>query len=165
MKPFALLIVSAALTAGGLSLHTRYEKDHALRVEVEMSMSMDTETKMERDGQPVEGRGGMGSMSSESEYKEVHVDQIVEADGGKAAKVKRHFEDHAKTCLDLCAREKPLPLPAYEHCMHASHCFNLLDARGAISVTERAQYIGRVRELAKTCAETWMKSLSTGTPS
>ena len=70
--------------------------------------------------------------------------------------VKRHFEDHAKACLDLCAREKPLPLPAYDHCMHASHCFNLLDARGAVGVNQRAQYIARVRELAKTCAATWM---------
>jgi glycyl-tRNA synthetase alpha chain len=74
--------------------------------------------------------------------------------------VKRHFEDHAKTCLDLCRRDPPLPLPAYDHCMHASHAFNLLDARGAIGVNQRAQYIGRVRELAKTCAETWMASLA-----
>jgi len=74
--------------------------------------------------------------------------------------VKRHFEDHAKTCLDLCRREKPLPLPAYDHCMHASHCFNLLDARGAVGVNQRAQYIARVRELAKTCAETWMATLA-----
>jgi glycyl-tRNA synthetase alpha chain len=70
--------------------------------------------------------------------------------------VKRHFEDHAKTCLDLCRREKPLPLPAYDHCMHASHAFNLLDARGAVGVNQRAQYIARVRELARSCAETWM---------
>jgi glycyl-tRNA synthetase alpha chain len=75
--------------------------------------------------------------------------------------VKRHFEDHAKTCLDLCRREKPLPLPAYDHCMHASHCFNLLDARGAVGVNQRAQYIARVRELAKTCAETWMATRAT----
>jgi glycyl-tRNA synthetase alpha chain len=74
--------------------------------------------------------------------------------------VKRQFEEHAKTCLDLCRREKPLPLPAYDHCMHASHCFNLLDARGAVGVNQRAQYIARVRELAKTCAETWMASVS-----
>jgi glycyl-tRNA synthetase alpha chain len=74
--------------------------------------------------------------------------------------LKRHFDDHAKTCLDLCAREKPLPLPAYDHCMHASHTFNLLDARGAIGVNQRAQYIGRVRELAKTCADTWMSALA-----
>ena len=70
--------------------------------------------------------------------------------------IKRHFEDHSKACLDLCRREKPLVLPAYDHCMHASHCFNLLDARGAIGVNQRAQYIGRVREMARTCAETWM---------
>jgi glycyl-tRNA synthetase alpha chain len=77
-----------------------------------------------------------------------------------AETVKRHFEDHAKTCLDLCRREKPLPLPAYDHCMHASHCFNLLDARGAIGVNQRAQYIARVRELAKTCADTWLATTS-----
>ncbi|MBK7875137.1 MAG: hypothetical protein IPJ77_05215 [Planctomycetes bacterium] len=92
MKPFALLIVPAVLAAGGLSLHSRYEKDRAVRVEVEMSMSMDTETKMERDGEPVEGRG-MGGMSSDSEYKEVHVDHVVEAEDGKPSKVKRHFEE------------------------------------------------------------------------
>ena len=47
-----------------------------------------------------------------------------------------------------------LALPAYDQCIKASHCFNLLDARGVISVTERAAYIGRVRALAKACCET-----------
>jgi glycyl-tRNA synthetase alpha chain len=70
--------------------------------------------------------------------------------------LKRHFDDHARTCLELCRRERPLPLPAYDHCMHASHVFNLLDARGAVGVNQRAQYIARVRELARTCAETWL---------
>ncbi len=70
------------------------------------------------------------------------------------ATISRQFEDHAAACLALCA--KKLPLPAYDHCMHASHCFNLLDARGAIGVNQRAQYIGRVREMARTCAETWL---------
>jgi glycyl-tRNA synthetase alpha chain len=70
--------------------------------------------------------------------------------------LKRHFEDHARTSLALCRRDPPLPLPAYDACIHASHCFNLLDARGAIGVNQRAQYIGRVRELAKTCAETYL---------
>ncbi|MBI1238953.1 MAG: glycine--tRNA ligase subunit alpha [Alphaproteobacteria bacterium] len=49
-------------------------------------------------------------------------------------------------------------LPAYEQCVHASHLFNLLDARGVISVTERQAYIARVRALAKACAAAWLKS-------
>lgn len=54
-----------------------------------------------------------------------------------------------------------LLLPAYENMLKTSHLFNLLDARGAISVTERASYIGRVRELAKSCAELYMERVET----
>ncbi len=50
-----------------------------------------------------------------------------------------------------------LALPAYDQCIKASHLFNLLDARGVISVTERAAYIGRVRALAKGCCEAWLR--------
>ncbi len=50
-------------------------------------------------------------------------------------------------------------LPAYDQCMKASHNFNLLDARGVISVTERQAYIGRVRALAKACAEGYVAGL------
>jgi glycyl-tRNA synthetase alpha chain len=49
-----------------------------------------------------------------------------------------------------------LPLPAYDYCLKCSHAFNLLDARGAISVTERAAYIGRVRALARECAKGYL---------
>ena len=49
-----------------------------------------------------------------------------------------------------------LALPAYDQCIKASHVFNLLDARGVISVTERQSYILRVRELAKACGEAWL---------
>jgi glycyl-tRNA synthetase alpha chain len=52
----------------------------------------------------------------------------------------------------------PLVLPAYEFCMKASHAFNCLDARGAISVTERQRFIGRVRTMTKACAETYVAS-------
>ena len=55
-------------------------------------------------------------------------------------------------CQALLALEKPLPLPAYERVVQASHSFNLLDARGAISVTERQAYILRVRTLARAVA-------------
>ena len=51
-----------------------------------------------------------------------------------------------------------MALPAYDQCIKASHVFNLLDARGVISVTERQAYIGRVRALAKACCEAWLKS-------
>ena len=68
----------------------------------------------------------------------------------------RHFADAEKECKALLARG--LVLPAYDYCLKASHLFNLLDARGMISVTERATYIARVRALAKGAAETWLKS-------
>lgn len=67
----------------------------------------------------------------------------------------QHFNDVEKQCLDLL--EKNLPLPAYDHCLKASHFLNLLDARGVIGVTERASYIGRVRHLAKSCCEKWVE--------
>jgi len=50
-----------------------------------------------------------------------------------------------------------LILPAYEYCLKCSHTFNLLDARGAISVTERTGYIARIRNLARACAEGYLK--------
>ena len=50
-----------------------------------------------------------------------------------------------------------LVLPAYEYCLKCSHTFNLLDARGAISVTERTGYIGRIRNMARACAEGYLK--------
>jgi glycyl-tRNA synthetase alpha chain len=53
--------------------------------------------------------------------------------------------------------EKGLVLPAYDYCLKCSHTFNLLEARGAISVTERTQYIARVRNLARLSAEAYFK--------
>jgi glycyl-tRNA synthetase alpha chain len=66
----------------------------------------------------------------------------------------RRFEEHEAECTHLLA--KNLPLPAYDQVLKASHTFNLLDARGAISVTERASYIGRVRDLARRVAEEYL---------
>ena len=66
----------------------------------------------------------------------------------------RHFADAEGECAALL--EQRLALPAYDQCIKASHLFNLLDARGVISVTERASYIGRVRTLAKGCCEAWV---------
>jgi glycyl-tRNA synthetase alpha chain len=66
----------------------------------------------------------------------------------------QHFADAEKECQSLLG--KGMALPAYDQCIKASHRFNLLDARGVISVTERAAYIGRARALAKACCEKWI---------
>jgi len=68
----------------------------------------------------------------------------------------RHFQDAEAECEALIGRR--LALPAYDQCIKASHLFNLLDARGVISVVERASYIGRVRALARRCCEMWLEA-------
>jgi glycyl-tRNA synthetase alpha chain len=70
----------------------------------------------------------------------------------------RRFEEHETECRELVARE--LPLPAYDQVLKCSHTFNLLDARGAISMTERAAYIGRVRNLARKVAEQYVEKIA-----
>ena len=54
--------------------------------------------------------------------------------------------------------QKNISLPAYDQCLKASHVFNILDARGVISVAQRAEYIGRIRDITKAVAETWLSS-------
>jgi len=54
--------------------------------------------------------------------------------------------------------EKKVSLPAYDQCLKASHVFNILDARGVISVVQRAEYIGRIRDITKGVAEVWLKN-------
>jgi glycyl-tRNA synthetase alpha chain len=75
----------------------------------------------------------------------------------------QHFIDAEKECkalLDVGLKDEKheLALPAYDQCIKASHMFNLLDARGVISVTERQAYILRVRDLAKGCCDAWSKT-------
>ena len=78
----------------------------------------------------------------------------------------RHFEDAEAECGRILAAEPAdkagrvivMAGPAYDQCVKASHLFNLLDARGVISVTERQAYIGRVRALAKACADAWLET-------
>jgi glycyl-tRNA synthetase alpha chain len=79
--------------------------------------------------------------------------------------LRRHFDDAERECLALLEAGKPLDagahqtaLPAYDQCIKASHVFNLLDARGVISVTERQSYILRVRNLAKSCGAAWLET-------
>jgi glycyl-tRNA synthetase alpha chain len=87
------------------------------------------------------------------------------------AKLMEHFKDAEAECRALLRQGKEAGsaegrnlcvLPAYDQCIKASHRFNLLDARGVISVTERQSYILRVRELAKACGEAWLKTAAGG---
>ena len=68
------------------------------------------------------------------------------------------FDQMEKESAELLKLEKPLPLPAYERVLKAAHCFNLLDARHAISVTERQRYILRIRTLSRSVAEAYYES-------
>ena len=74
----------------------------------------------------------------------------------------QQFTNTEAECQKLV--EASLALPAYDQCIKASHMFNLLDARGVISVTERQAYILSIRTLAKACAETWLASPQGRTP-
>ncbi|MEM1048089.1 MAG: glycine--tRNA ligase subunit alpha [Pseudomonadota bacterium] len=81
----------------------------------------------------------------------------------------QHFKDAEAECLSLIEKGREeegegdnarhlMALPAYDQCIKASHVFNLLDARGVISVTERQSYILRVRDLAKACGGAWLQT-------
>jgi glycyl-tRNA synthetase alpha chain len=79
----------------------------------------------------------------------------------------RQFDAAERECRALLEAGAATPhhqlaLPAYDQCIKASHAFNLLDARGVISVTERQAYILRVRELAKGCCEAWANTVGGG---
>ena len=83
----------------------------------------------------------------------------------------RHFEEAEAECAAILAQEDLDPKtgarivmahPAYDQCIKASHIFNLLDARGVISVTERQAYIGRVRALARMCADAFVRTEAGG---
>jgi glycyl-tRNA synthetase alpha chain len=86
----------------------------------------------------------------EVEYSTYHFEQL------DPAIAFRNFDTFEAECKRLLAAK--LTLPAYEFAMKASHAFNSLDARGAISVTERQRFIGRVRGMAKACAEAYVAS-------
>jgi len=94
-------------------------------------------------------------------YRDVYHQNEVEQSAynfehADAAVLFRHFADHEAAAKALM--EAQLALPAYEQVLKAAHTFNLLDARGAISVTERAAYIGRIRNLARSVAQSYYES-------
>ncbi|MBF9032301.1 glycine--tRNA ligase subunit alpha [Rhodobacterales bacterium HKCCE3408] len=92
-------------------------------------------------------------------------------DTADTAVLMRHFEEAEAECHAILGhpaddprsgRRIVMALPAYDQCIKASHLFNLLDARGVISVTERQAYIGRVRALAKACADAFLQTEAGG---
>ena len=100
------------------------------------------------DGKKGDVKYGDVFLRAEKEYSAYNFEHA------DTAMLARHFEDAERECAAILARG--LALPAYDQCIKASHLFNLLDARGVISVTERASYIARVRTLAKGCCEAWV---------
>ncbi len=82
----------------------------------------------------------------------------------------RHFDDAEKICQELlvmgdlekksASKKNILVQPAYDQCIKASHLFNVLDSRGVISTAQRQVYIGRVRALAKLCADAYIDEVS-----
>ena len=83
----------------------------------------------------------------------------------------RQFDEAEQDCIEILSQDELDPKsgknitmvhPAYDQCIKASHIFNILDARGVISVTERQAYIGRVRGLAKQCADAFVLTAAGG---
>ncbi len=105
------------------------------------------------NGLPVEEGGVLYRevfLQAEQEYSKYNF-EIANVD-----MLKGHFQDSEAECARALAAD--IALPAFDQCLKASHLFNLLDARGAISATERQAYIGRIRALAKDCCEMWLNS-------
>jgi glycyl-tRNA synthetase alpha chain len=102
-------------------------------------------------------RGPQGRVSYGDVFHQNEVEQSkYNFDYADSEVLFRHFDDHERACQRLL--EAKLALPAYEQMLKSSHTFNLLDARRAISVTERARFILRVRALARAVAQAYYQS-------
>jgi glycyl-tRNA synthetase alpha chain len=101
--------------------------------------------------------GPLGRITYRDVYHQNEVEQSTyNFEHAEVEVLRRHFEDYEQGCNALLSAR--LPLPAYEQVLKASHTFNLLDARRAISVTERQRYILRVRTLARAVAQVYYAS-------
>jgi glycyl-tRNA synthetase alpha chain len=115
-------------------------------------------------GSPIPLTYGDIYRQTEQEYSRWNFDQA------DTAMLLQHFKDAEDECARILAAPQPdkagrtivMAHPAYDQCIKASHLFNLLDARGVISVTERQAYIGRVRALAKACADAFVTTEAGG---
>ena len=103
------------------------------------------------------------AWTEEITYGDIHHETEVQFsrynfEEGDVAMLGATFQAFEAECKRLLAKnDTRLTLPAYDYCIKASHMFNLLDARGAISVAERTGYIARVRALARQCAERYVE--------
>ncbi len=100
-------------------------------------------------------------LQAEQEYSRYNFERA------DTARLFEHFRDAETECRSLLSAGEDgdrhlMVLPAYDQAIKASHIFNLLDARGVISVTERQAYILRVRDLAKACCAAWLKTEAGG---
>ena len=129
---------------------------YVLGVEHVMDMPFNNPRPVNEGGAPIPLTYGDIFRQTEEEYSRHNFD------AADTDMLLRHFQDAEAECARLLAldaddpktgRRIVLAHPAYDQCIKASHLFNLLDARGVISVTERQAYIGRVRALAKACAD------------
>ncbi|RLN12105.1 glycine--tRNA ligase, chloroplastic/mitochondrial 2 [Panicum miliaceum] len=93
-----------------------------------------------------------GELFLENE-KEMSAYYLEHADVNHIQKNFDDFEEEARSLLSL-----GLPIPAYDQVLKASHAFNILDSRGFVGVTERARYFGRMRSLARQCAQLWVET-------
>jgi len=93
-------------------------------------------------------------LKQEKEFSEYNFERA------NSSSLLEHFHDAEEECKNLLSNKtNPLSIPAYHQCIKASHIFNLMDARGIISVSERQSYILRVRNMARSCCLSWMGKL------
>ena len=106
-------------------------------------------------------------LESERQYSRWNFSGDAEA----ARRLQQHFEDAETECNRILGQPEHDPdsgheivmaYPAYDQCIKASHLFNIMDARGMISVSQRQNYIQRVRDLARLCAEAFLKTTDSG---
>jgi glycyl-tRNA synthetase alpha chain len=130
-----------------------------LGVEHVMDMPFNDPRPVEEGGAAIPLSYGDIFLQTEEEYSRHNFD------AADTEMLFRHFEDAERECGAILTHQALDPKtgktivmahPAYDQCIKASHIFNLLDARGVISVTERQAYIGRVRQLAKRCADAFI---------
>jgi glycyl-tRNA synthetase alpha chain len=138
---------------------------YVLGVEHVMDMPFNDPGPVEEGGALIPLSYGDVFRQTEREYSRWNFDVA------DTATLLRHFEDAEAECARILATEADDPRdggpnvmahPAYDQCVKASHAFNLLDARGVVSPTERQAYIARVRALAKACADAYLTTAQGG---
>jgi glycyl-tRNA synthetase alpha chain len=137
---------------------------YVLGIDHVMDMPFNDPRPVEEGGAPIPLTYGDIFRQTEQEYSRWNFDQA------DTTMLLKHFEDAEAECDRILTAPQPdkagrtivMAHPAYDQCIKASHLFNLLDARGVISVTERQAYIGRVRALAKRCADAFVSTEAGG---